>query len=167
MTTQKYKCQYQDENLKPMWDAKEIEANSAEEAYKLFLEMVEKKNYPVLVKSGFAEARRFEEHVIPVTKMEETGNPGESEPNDEGKHSRDYPALRILAKIFWALAIIQGIASWIAVFVCLQKQDVTGLIYSILAGTLGVVLLIATAEGIRLFINIAEDVRELKTSCKQ
>jgi hypothetical protein len=29
------------------------------------------------------------------------------------------------------------------------------------------VLLIATAEGIRLFINIAEDVRELKTSGKK
>jgi len=167
MATHKYKCQYQDENLKPIWDGKEIEATSAEEAYKLFLEMVEKKNHPVLVKAGFFEARRFEEHVIPVTKTEETGNPGESEPNDEGKHSMDYPALRILAKIFWALAIIQGVASLIAVFVCLQKPDVTVLICSILAGTIGVVLLIATAEGIRLFINIAEDVRELKTSGKK
>ena len=70
MTTQKYKCQYQDKNLNPIWDVNEIEANSAEEAYNLFLEMVEKKNYPVLVKSGFANSTRFDEHVERTTTIQ-------------------------------------------------------------------------------------------------
>ena len=90
----------------------------------------------------------------------------ETSPQKEKK----YPTLKLISAIFRVLAWIVGIGALIPLFYGLTLLDnETGILIivsSLICGVLGVVFLLAISEGIVLFVNIANDVNELKNEKK-
>ncbi len=76
-----------------------------------------------------------------------------------------YPALSTVSTIYKLIAVLIGIAAFIGLFYGISMLDEYGgkqmgivfIAYSILAGFLGVVSLLAISEGIKLFIDIEKN----------
>jgi hypothetical protein len=84
------------------------------------------------------------------------------------KAGREYPALRALAVWYTVLAVLSGIAAGIGCLLGLAaftRDNATGLTTTVaflVAGAISIVTLLAFAEGIKLAINVATDVKEIR-----
>ena len=104
----------------------------------------------------------------------------ESENTDENENLRDttisdssskkYPALRTIASFYKFLAygmVVIAIISFIVGYSVLQNDPKSGAILmlgSVVVGSITVISLLAMSEGIMLFVNMANDLSEVKMS---
>ena len=90
-------------------------------------------------------------------------------PRNESNQKNNYPVLKTISGIYNILAILVILASIITFIFYLRSIDdysreigVFGMIGSILYGVIGYITFKCISEGIILFTDIANDVRELK-----
>jgi len=90
-------------------------------------------------------------------------------PRNESNQKNNYPVLKTISGIYNILAILVILASIITFIFYLRSIDdysreigVLGMIGSILYGVIGYITFKCISEGIILFTDIANDVRELK-----
>ena len=85
-----------------------------------------------------------------------------------------YPTLKIIAGIYRGFAWIFGVGAIIAIFYGIWLLGDYGtedlgtiiIVYSIAGGFFSIISLLAISEGINLFVNIANDLNELKRGNK-
>ena len=86
-----------------------------------------------------------------------------------------YPTLKIIAGIYRGFAWIFGVGAIIAIFYGIslisegyrtEDLGIIIIIYSIAGGFFSIISLLAISEGINLFVNIANDLNELKRGNK-
>lgn len=78
-----------------------------------------------------------------------------------------YPALRVIAGIYRGIAVLAGIAAIVILFIGFMKLDSYGdeafglmlILGSIFGGAITVITCLATAEGIKVFLDIEENTR--------
>lgn len=73
-----------------------------------------------------------------------------------------YPALRVIAGIYRGIAVLAGIAAIVILFIGFMKLNSYGLMLilgSIFGGAITVITCLATAEGIKVFLDIEENTR--------
>jgi hypothetical protein len=87
---------------------------------------------------------------------------------DRAKPGRRYPALEALAGWYAFLAVVSGIAAAIGCLLGVRAAvrdtaaGVTAILVSLVAGAVSVVTLLAFAEGIKLAIDVATDLRDIR-----
>ena len=82
----------------------------------------------------------------------------------------EYPALKTISAIFRVMAWLVGIAAVITLIYGLfiidnyetKEIGIVVTVYSLIGGLFGVVFILALSEGIKLLINIANDVKTLR-----
>ena len=100
------------------------------------------------------------------TPMEETNK--DLEEIKESNQKNNYPVLKVISRIYNFLALLMVLASIISFVILLINMDDYGsnivmlMIGSILSGVIGYIILNGISEVIILFVDIANDVRELK-----
>ena len=109
--------------------------------------------------------------IIEVDKFSYLGGDQEIETEDEAVvKSEKYPALRTISGIYMIIAWIVGIGSFITLFYGFsltvkygtEELGISLIIYSLIAGFIGVISMLAISEIIKLVMNIANDVSKIK-----
>ncbi len=89
-------------------------------------------------------------------------------PRKESDQKNNYPVLKVISRIYNFLALLMVLASIISFVILLINMDDYGsnivmlMIGSILSGVIGYIILNGISEVIILFVDIANDVSELK-----
>jgi len=111
----------------------------------------------------------FDQNVENISDEEYESNKKETTPQIYKGQSEviesKYPSLSTVSTIYKLIAVLIGIAAFIGLFYGISMLDEIGgkqmgivfIAYSILAGFLGVVSLLAISEGIKLFIDIEKN----------
>ena len=91
----------------------------------------------------------------------------EEQLDKESESESKYSTLRTISEIYEILAWVMGIGASIVIFyVFTTADDLTKgsviIIYSLIAGIFGVLAMMVTSKGIKLFINMANDIRDIK-----
>lgn len=110
---------------------------------------------------GVSESQLKEDHTISDVFNGNDNKPALSK-NSVEKLKSKYPALTTISGIYQFLAILVGLGALFGLFYGISLMDgyggnVTGtgiIVYSLIAGLLGVISLLAISEGIKLFISI-------------
>ena len=123
------------------------------------------------------QENNVEQDSIPVTEKPETDSTGDSiETRLEEYFHEKYPALRTITGFYKFLAYgvgVVAIISFIVGFVTIidsatdfydPKLGAILMLGSVVVGSITVITLLATSEGIMLFVNMANDLSEVKMS---
>ena len=107
---------------------------------------------------GVSESQLKEDHTISNAFNGNDKKPTPSKSSIETPKSK-YPALITISRIYRLLAVLVGIVSVIGFFYGLYA-GIGIIVFSLIAGLLGVISFLAISEGIKLFISIENNTSE-------